>query len=143
MSQCNILGYKTLFSGNHVYMCVWPLCLWAGDLVWWSWETTHFERWWVQIRRCILDCHDILFTLICCKIFNDVCLKRPKINEKESRVGPFKKVFAWLRPFLVYCLLFLFTFYFYYFYFYFYYFYFYYFLFLFTFSISSLFTKLW
>ena len=34
------------------------------------------------------------FTMICCKNFNDVCLKRPNINEKEAGVGPifFKKV---------------------------------------------------
>ena len=33
---------------------------------------------------------DIFLTLICCKkgIF---CLKRPKINEKEAAVGPFKR----------------------------------------------------
>ena len=30
------------------------------------------------------------FTLICCKNCI-VCLKRPKINEKEAGVGPFKK----------------------------------------------------
>ena len=29
-----------------------------------------------------------LFTLICCKKFI-VCLKRPKINKREARVGPF------------------------------------------------------
>ena len=28
------------------------------------------------------------FTLICCKNCNDIWLKRPKINEKEARVGP-------------------------------------------------------
>ena len=31
------------------------------------------------------------FTLICCKNCIDVCLKRPKINQKEAEVGPFKK----------------------------------------------------
>ena len=31
---------------------------------------------------------DIFFTYICCKNCN-VCLKRPKINEKEAGVGPF------------------------------------------------------
>ena len=30
------------------------------------------------------------FTLICCKN-SIVCLKRPKINEKEAEVGPFLK----------------------------------------------------
>ena len=30
------------------------------------------------------------FTLICCKNCNDIWLKRPKINEKEARVGPLK-----------------------------------------------------
>ena len=37
-------------------------------------------------RHCILDGH--FYTYICCKFFN-VCLKRPKINEKEAGVGPF------------------------------------------------------
>ena len=40
-------------------------------------------------RHCILDGH--FFTYICCKNFNDVCLKRPKINKKEAGVGPFLK----------------------------------------------------
>ena len=38
----------------------------------------------------ILDGLD--FTLICCKICNDVCLKRLKINDKRGRVGPFFKM---------------------------------------------------
>ena len=33
------------------------------------------------------------FTYICCKNWNDVCLKRPEINEKETGVGPFKNFF--------------------------------------------------
>ena len=39
-------------------------------------------------RHRILDGH--FFTYICCKNCN-VCLKRPKINEKEPVVGPFNK----------------------------------------------------
>ena len=39
-------------------------------------------------RRLILDGH--FFALICCK-HCIVCLKRPKINEKEGGVGPFFK----------------------------------------------------
>ena len=35
----------------------------------------------------------IFFTYTFCKNCNDVCLKRPKINDKEVRVGPFKKVY--------------------------------------------------
>ena len=38
-----------------------------------------------ESRRRILDGH--FFTFICCKNCN-VCLKRPKINEKEAGVGP-------------------------------------------------------
>ena len=41
-----------------------------------------------ESRHCILDGH--FFTLICCKNCSD-CLIRPKINEKEARVGPFLK----------------------------------------------------
>ena len=41
-----------------------------------------------EYRRRILDGH--FFTLICCKNCI-VCLKRPKINEKDAGVGPFKK----------------------------------------------------
>ena len=40
-----------------------------------------------ESRDCILDGH--FFTYLCCNNCNDVCLKRPKINEKEARVGPF------------------------------------------------------
>ena len=39
-------------------------------------------------QHCILDGH--FFTYICCKNCI-VCLKRPKINEIEAGVGPFKK----------------------------------------------------
>ena len=46
-------------------------------------EGREFESWCL-----ILDGHDF-FTLICCKNCNNVCLKRPKINEKEAGVGPF------------------------------------------------------
>ena len=38
-------------------------------------------------RYRILDGH--FFTYICCKNCSGVCLKRPKINEKEEGVGPF------------------------------------------------------
>ena len=41
-----------------------------------------------ESRHRILDGH--FFTYICCKKCN-VCLKRPKINEKEAGVGTFKK----------------------------------------------------
>ena len=37
-------------------------------------------------RHHILDEH--FFTYICCRNYG-VCLKRPKINEKEAGVGPF------------------------------------------------------
>ena len=39
-------------------------------------------------RRCILDGLEIFSH---CQNCIDVCLKRPKINEKEAGVGPFKK----------------------------------------------------
>ena len=43
----------------------------------------------------------LFFTYICCKNCN-VCLKRPKINEKEAGVGPIflkKKFFVfWINP---------------------------------------------
>ena len=38
-----------------------------------------------ESRHRILDGH--FFTYICCKNCN-VCLKRPKINEKEAGIGP-------------------------------------------------------
>ena len=46
-----------------------------------------FRRSWVRIPA--LDGH--FFTLIFCKICNDVCLKRPKINDKRGRGWPFSK----------------------------------------------------
>ena len=42
-----------------------------------------------ESRHRLLDGH--FFTYFCCKNCN-VCLKRPKINEKEAGVGPFKKI---------------------------------------------------
>ena len=42
-----------------------------------------------ESRHHILDGH--FFTYICCKNC-DVCLERPKINEKEAGVGPFKNI---------------------------------------------------
>ena len=40
----------------------------------------------LESQRHILD--GPFITLICCKNYN-VCLKRPKINEKDAGVGPF------------------------------------------------------
>ena len=48
-----------------------------------------FRRSWVRISALLLDGH--FFTYICCKNWNDVCLKRPKTSEKEVGVGPFFK----------------------------------------------------
>ena len=55
------------------------------------WEGCGFET----LHR-ILDGN--FFTLICCKICNDVCLKRPKINIKRGRGWPILKTLAWLLP---------------------------------------------
>ena len=41
-----------------------------------------------ESRHHILDGH--IFTYICCKNYDDFCLKRPKINEKEAGIGPLK-----------------------------------------------------
>ena len=50
---------------------------------------SHTEGCGFESRHHILDGH--FSTCICCKNCNDVCLKRPKINEKEAGVGPFFK----------------------------------------------------
>ena len=46
-------------------------------------------------KGCVESWHHILdgifFTYICAKNYNDVCLKRPKINDKRGRVWPIKK----------------------------------------------------
>ena len=64
--------------------------VWAGALVLWLWETTCVQEvvgsnpgalYWIDMT---------FFTLICYKN-GIVCLKRPKINEKEVRVGQFEK----------------------------------------------------
>ena len=47
---------------------------------------SHSEGRGFESRHRILDGH--FFTYICCKNCN-VCLKRPKINEKEAGVGQF------------------------------------------------------
>ena len=39
-----------------------------------------------ESRHCILDGH--FLTYICCQNCNDVCLKRPKINDKRGRGWP-------------------------------------------------------
>ena len=51
-----------------------------------------FKRLWVQIPE--QDTGWTFFTMISCKIVMFVCLKRPKINEKEDGDGPFKKTLA-------------------------------------------------
>ena len=61
-----------------------------------------FQRLWVRIPAPYTGW--TFFTYICCKNCNDVCLKRPKINEKEARVGPFKKIYI-LALLLLYLLL--------------------------------------
>ena len=48
-----------------------------------------FERSWVRILA--LYTGWTFFTLICCKICNDVCLKRPKINNKGGLGWPIFK----------------------------------------------------
>ena len=50
---------------------------------------SHSEGRGFKFQHHILDGH--FFTCICCKNCNDICLKRPKINEKEAGVGPFFK----------------------------------------------------
>ena len=44
-----------------------------------------------QNREVVGSNHGTIFWLVCCKGCIDVCLKRPKINEKEAGVGPFLK----------------------------------------------------
>ena len=51
------------------------------------------RRSWVQIVVLYTGWRCHFGTLICCKNCNDVCLKRPKINEKEAGVSPFLKTF--------------------------------------------------
>ena len=48
-----------------------------------------YQRLWVRFPAPYTGWTWHFFTLICCKNCNDVCLKRPKINEKEAGVGPF------------------------------------------------------
>ena len=45
-----------------------------------------FQRSWVQIPGPYAGW--TFFTYICCKNCNDVCLKRPKINDKRGRGRP-------------------------------------------------------
>ena len=45
-----------------------------------------FQRSWVRISA--LYTGWTFFTYICCKNWNDVCLKRPKINNKRGRGWP-------------------------------------------------------
>ena len=71
-----------------------------------------FNRSWVQISPPYTRWTWHFFTSICC-LNCIVCLERPKINEKEARVGPFKtltcakfkgkKSFGVLMPDPVFC----------------------------------------
>ena len=45
------------------------------------------QRSWIRIPA--PNTGRIFFTYICCKNCNDVCLKRPKINDKRGRGWPF------------------------------------------------------
>ena len=51
----------------------------AGALVQWLWEETHVPK--------VIGSNPstLYFHYICCKNCNDVCLKRPKINDKRGR----------------------------------------------------------
>ena len=59
---------------------------WSSGYGWWL----SFFRSWVRILATNNEWHLDIFTLICCKNCI-VCLKRPKINEKEAGVVPFKR----------------------------------------------------
>ena len=48
-----------------------------------------FPRSWVQFPAPYTGRTLHVFTLIFCKKYNDICLKRPIINEKEVGVGSF------------------------------------------------------
>ena len=56
-------------------------------LVQWLWEETDVPKV-VGSNPCTMD--GLFYIYICRKSCN-VCLKRPKINEKEARIGPFLK----------------------------------------------------
>ena len=75
------LGYSGLSSKRFLIHC---LLVMGGDS---CSKGRGFES-----QHCILDGH--FFTLICCKTCNDVCLKRPKINDKRGR-GLFLKNAFW------------------------------------------------
>ena len=57
----------------------------AGALVKWLWETTRVQ----EVVGLNLSTGRTILSLICGKIVIFVCLKRPKINEKEVGDGPF------------------------------------------------------
>ena len=61
----------------------------AGALVQWLWEMTHDQKVVGSNPRTVNWMELTFFTLIYCKNCIEVCLKRPKINEKEAGVGPF------------------------------------------------------
>ena len=72
---------KQFFSAKRVTVVgrePWSSCYGKRLTFWrsWVWILVPYT-WWT------------FFTFICCKNCYDVCLKRPKINEKESGFGPF------------------------------------------------------
>ena len=58
-------------------------------MVWWLWEETHVPKV-MGSNPGTVYWMDIFSHIFVVKICN-VCLKRPKINEKEAGVEPFKK----------------------------------------------------
>ena len=72
-----------------------------GNLWWEPWSSGYgrwlmLEKLWVRIPAPYTGWIWHLFTLICCK-HCIVCLKRPRINEKEAGACPFKKIIGNLR----------------------------------------------
>ena len=72
---------KQFFSAKRVTVVgrePWSSCYGKRLTFWrsWVWILVPYT-WWT------------FFTFICCKNCYDVCLKRPKINEKEAGFGPF------------------------------------------------------
>ena len=61
-------------------------------MVQWLWET-HLQEAVSSNPDAVYWMDTTFFTFICFKNCI-VCLKRPKINEKEAEVGPFKKIYA-------------------------------------------------
>ena len=83
--------WQPYLHDSHTYMTAMPTCQpYLGWEVWSSATGRKLMLKWSWVRIPAPDTRWTFFTPLCCRNCN-VCLKRPKIKEKEAKDGPFLK----------------------------------------------------